>query len=200
VHAITFSYGDTGMVPVSYTVTDNLSIPQYSSYTAQPTGSYQLLYDQQGRLVSDSLVDTAGNCCGDLLYKWSYSGGNIGVYLMGQIGIALYDSIQVVNGNVHSYTWYGVTYGSARNPLYNPEIGGRFGAFFFVATRPKSVAWFSGPTDIISKNLPQSQADPNNDDEYLFRWRTGKNGWVTSGTIADTAGYFGPIAVSFTYQ
>ena len=198
----TFTYGDTGMAPVSYTVTDNLGIPQYSSYTSAPKGTYELRYDGQGRLVSDSLVDTAGNCCLTLRYEWLYNGLNVGVYFMGQVGMALFDSLWIVGDNVNSYTLENIklVYGSARNPLYNPPVGRSFGPFFFVAARPHSLGWLPYPVDFISKNLPASQDIAVYDDPAVFRWKTDLTGRVMSGTITDTTGFYGPIFVKFTYQ
>lgn len=199
----TFLYGDTGIAPLSYTVTDNLAIPEYSSYTSTPTRTFELRYDGQGRLVSDSLVDTAANCCLVLRYLWRYNGSNAGVYLTTkQAALELYDSFWIVGGNMNSYRLesIGLAYGSVRNPLYDLRIGGSFGPLFFAAARMSSLEWLPYPVDFISKNLPASQDIAVNDDPGVFKWRTDLTGRVTGGTMTDTTGFYGPIVVSFTYR
>jgi hypothetical protein len=181
-----FTIDPSTNLPSSY-----LSIYNKTGYPSPAHEPHLLFYDNQNRIIRDTILSDPGNPNDTVAYNYAYSGANIvctrysrdifnPANLTYEWGLTFTDTMIVNNGNLIRQTvnsllgtawsqdyFYGVNnYTAYANPLYNPHLSQSLGVIF----RNANVM------DCLSRNLPA---------DGIVNWTKDANGRVVTTLAAD---------------
>lgn len=192
-----FNYDGSNPDPVSVQITDTGYFDGAVSAYA-PSFLYTMQYDLLGRLIGDTTAMTVPE-----EYNWSfdYTGDSVYVQLhYSPTSSTIWDQFLVSGGNLKGYRRENVLSRGPNNPLNDAVIGARYWPYF-LCSPPEfqiPIGFNILPVDFVSRQLPLTVADPEDNTQLVFSWLTDSTGRVVSGEVS---GYSTePVQIWFKYS
>jgi len=198
-----FNYGVANNLPNSVTFLDTAQ--EDGSVNATQQQSISLVYDNNNRLILDSVV---GTYSGEPEPKWfyDYSADSVIFSFSPAPGTrpGNPDGFLVeTGGNLGAADGWTYSYSSVANPLKNNSLAKTFAPFFYAGLIGVYIQSNALPVDFISDNLPSGYVDVNGN-STTFVWTKDSKGRVSGGTANNMYWYAsainGPVTITYTYQ